>query len=201
MALIRFTLAGDSEFGGHSENVFTFQTDEEVDEGNSSEVLGDFYEYLVAALIDALINFIADTFLFNEIRLEKCTDVVEGTWVGLGTQAISVPGEQATGTQLPEFLAVRTQANTTGPGRKGSKFISFLDETQWAVNAWSVALLAAVADFSNAYTDSFIGFETGIAYAPGVYRTVAGLFDPFSGSFAVDTTASHQDRREAGIGI
>lgn len=201
MTILRFTLAGDSELGGHAENVYTYDSDDEVDEGNASDVMDAFLYFAINLLLDELLAYIANTFVFNELRLEKCVDVVTNTWVNIGSQGITIPGEQASGNQLPEFIAIRCQANTDGPGRKGSKFISFLDELQWDTNTWTTALITAMLDYADSYAEPFLGLGTSISFQPGVFRAVDGIFDPFSGSYSVDLTASHQDRRETGIGI
>jgi hypothetical protein len=198
--LLKVVLKGDYNTGGHSENVFYFESDEDILSNILDQFLDDLAEYFTDFLIATIVDLVWDNFTYNAIELYQSEDIVEGTWIKLGETSISVPGTEAL-QGLPEQLATYLYFPVQGGTRGGSLFLPGWTETSNIDGSLTSGLLTDLAAYAVIFLADYTGTLTGIQISPRLYSPTLGLFLEYAGAVAIKTIFSNQNRRRRDIGV
>lgn len=123
---------------------------------------------------------------------------LEWWYIGMGLPTFD---PENAGDPLPSGVAALITAFTNVSKVRGRKFILGLSEGACNVGAWSVGVLAAMADSALAWVLPFYSSDPGSSWIPGVYHLKGMAFVSFNYATNIPDIPAYQRRRKEGVGI
>lgn len=197
---IRVVSTGSYSTGGTAQEIYDFETSEDITDIIIDQFLLDLSVWFVNFLWGVLLNEISENFTWQNLEVYQSVDVTNGTFVSLGSIALSEAGGGA-GDMMTEQTAAYVYASRQGGGRGASKFVPGIPESENTDGSLDSGMIAGMVDYATEWLSGWVGTTTGIFVMPICYSKVEGLTFPLTGSAAVSTIYSNQNRRRRDIGM